>query len=302
MTPACASIRRARALLGTFVEITTSGAHAAILESAVEQAFKSVATVDALMRFHRCDSDVSRLNREACRHPVAVQPWTWRVLETALDLHRRSAGAFDIAVAPALQRRGLLPGAMPGAGSLQRTWSRHGEIETMADGRVRFHHPGTRIDLGGIAKGFAVDRALDVLREHGVARGLVNAGGDLAVFGQPAFDIHVRDPRDASCFLCRVVLEEGALASSALGSSRSADTALSGIVEPGTGELVRAIQGATVRASTCMVADALTKIVMIAGEAARPVLIDYDADALFLSADGTVSVSDGWRNLVHRAA
>ena len=103
------SICRARPLLGTFVEIRSAGATRAATEQAIDAAFAVIDKIHRLMSFHDPDSDVGRLNREACKRSVAVDPWTYQVLETALVLHRRSHGVFDIAVAPALQRLGLLP-------------------------------------------------------------------------------------------------------------------------------------------------------------------------------------------------
>ena len=104
-------LRRARPLLGTFVEISASGAASADMEDAIEAAFGAVARVHRLMSFHDRGSDVSRLNRKAKAGAVAVDPWTFEVLAIAQDLHRRSGGAFDIAVAPVLQGLGLLPAA-----------------------------------------------------------------------------------------------------------------------------------------------------------------------------------------------
>ena len=103
------SVCRARPLLGTFVEIRGAGAMRAATEQAIDAAFAVIDKIHRLMSFHDPDSDVGRLNREACKRNVAVDPWTYRVLETALALHHRSRGVFDIAVAPALQRLGLLP-------------------------------------------------------------------------------------------------------------------------------------------------------------------------------------------------
>jgi hypothetical protein len=150
------SICRARPLLGTFVEIRSAGASRSAAEQAVEAAFAAIAKVQRLMSFHDADSDVSRLNREAFNHSVVVDPWTYEVLETALALHRQSMGAFDIAVAPALQELGVLPSneGERDVGRIERATS--GAIELLPDNRVCFHHPATRIDLGGIAKGFAV--------------------------------------------------------------------------------------------------------------------------------------------------
>src|ERR1043166_1206437 len=79
-------------------------------EAAIEAAFEALATVHDLMSFHETASDVSRLNREAHAHPVAVHPWTYEVLQAACELNQGSNGLFDVAVAPALQRMRLLPG------------------------------------------------------------------------------------------------------------------------------------------------------------------------------------------------
>src|ERR1700687_3137421 len=79
------------------------------MHTAIEAAFAAVAKVHGLMSFHEATSDLGRLNSEASARPVGVHAWTFRVLEAAVELHRRSAGAFDIAVAPILQDLGLLP-------------------------------------------------------------------------------------------------------------------------------------------------------------------------------------------------
>src|ERR1700687_5741038 len=106
----CGNIRRARPLLGTVVEIQWSGASKADLNAGIDAAFDAVAKVHRLMSFHEPDSDVSRLNQEAFVLPITVHDWTYQVLQAAVEMHRRSNGMFDIAVAPELQAMGLLPG------------------------------------------------------------------------------------------------------------------------------------------------------------------------------------------------
>jgi len=96
MRPAFASARRARPLLGTFVEITAAGASRSDLDDAIEGAFQAVADVHRLMSPHEPESDVSRLNREASAGAVRVHPWTYEVLCMASELHRASAGMFDV--------------------------------------------------------------------------------------------------------------------------------------------------------------------------------------------------------------
>jgi thiamine biosynthesis lipoprotein len=292
------SVCRARPLLGTFVEIRCAGATRLAAERAIDAAFAAIAKVHRQMSFHDSDSDVGRLNREACKRSVEVDPWTYNVLEAALELQRQSAGVFDIAVAPALQKLGLL---LPDSGD-----SENGPIETatsdaielLAGNRVRFHHSATRIDLGGIAKGFAVDRAIEVLREQNQRHGLVNAGGDLAAFGAAAEIVHIRDPRFPHMALCELAIINAALASSGplLDPFESFDCLGSSAVNPATQEPTTEIVGATVRASSCTIADALTKVVMIIGERAAAILSKYRASALLVRTSGEVFMTPGWQD------
>lgn len=308
------SIRRARPLLGTFVEVAVAGAPNSEMEAAVDAAFAAVAAVHRLMSFHEADSDVSRLNRDAASGAVRVHEWTCRVLEAALDLNARTAGAFDIAIAPALQKLGLLP-AVPASGS-PPLWDEGAEtpprppfhlrevIRLLPQSRVRFADRGVMIDLGGIAKGFAVDRAVDALRRHGMTDGLVNAGGDLSVFGPRRHAVDIRDPCRPTRPLCRVALCNAALASSGgrFDPLHSDQASAPAIVDSVSGRPAHANSGATVCAPDCMIADALTKVVMNAGEGAAALLEHYGASALLVSAQGDIHLTADWKNEVHLAA
>jgi thiamine biosynthesis lipoprotein len=262
-----------------------------------------VAEVHRLMSFHEASSDVSRLNRAASNGAIVVHPWTCAVLEMAVEMNRHSAGAFDIGVAPALQRTGQLPGgskAWPPAASMPTAEA----IELLADNHVRFLHPSLLIDFGGIAKGFAVDRAIEALRARGVRSAMVNAGGDLAAFGPEARVIHIRDPRFPDRLMCQIEVSNRALASSArrFDPFRSADTVDTAVIEPKTQMPARAVHGATVCAPSCMVADALTKVVMVAGKRAAAPLARFHASAIFVSTDGDIHTTSDWQGVLQHAA
>ena len=299
MAHACDSIRRAGPLLGTFVEIAIPGEAQAGLNATFEAAFAAVAKVHELMSFHDVNSDVSRLNREAFEHPVMVDAWTYHVLQDALDLHRRSAGLFDVTIAPVLQHMGLLPGAREQGSSTSKKIVMDEAVALLPGRRVRFRRPDTAIDLGGIAKGFAVDRAVDILKDGGVSCGLVNAGGDLVAFGPLPQPVHIRNPRDPGQCICRIDLTGEALASSGIGfgSLGSINTSDSAIIDPRSRRPVTDIAGVTTRAPSCWIADALTKIVMIAGADASALLDHYDASALMVAANGEVRVSPNWKGV-----
>jgi thiamine biosynthesis lipoprotein len=296
------SIRRARALLGTFVEICACGAAPCTMEAAIEAAFGVVAKVHQLMSFHESGSDVSRLNRDAHAGPVRVAPWTYEVLQIALDLNRHSSGSFDVTVAPALQRAGLLPAEPVSPGSEPRA-GRSAAIELLGDCQVRFLDPGVTIDLGGIAKGFAVDCAIEALKAHGVPAGLVNAGGDIAVFGPNPYPVHIRDPRNPAQLLWRVELDNKALASSgvAFDPVLASGSGSPAIIDPATEAPVQAIAGATVCATSCVIADALTKVVMIRGEASAALLDCYGASALIVSKNGDICFSSSFQGAPNAA-
>lgn len=298
------SLRRARPLLGTLVEISVLDTPGQEADAIIDEAFAAVAEVHRLMSFHDVNSDISRLNREASARPVRVHPWTFEVLRTAIELRDRSSGLFDISVAPALQELGLLPANLGYRSAPPIQTPSAGKFEVLPDRQIRFREPSVRIDLGGIAKGFAVDRAVEVLQDCGVSSGLVNAGGDLAAFGGNPHQIYIRDPRDPRRLICQVKVSNGALASTGGRFDLFCSATISGstVIDPRTRRPVATISGATVCARSCMIADALTKIVMISGKSAATVLRDYRASALMVSDDGDVRVTSDWQGAVNLAA
>ncbi len=180
-------IRRCRPALGTFVEVSILDDDAMPDAPAFDAAFAAIARVERRMSYHDAASDLSRINREAHRRPVAVDAWTFDVLVAARDLFRRSDGAFDCTVAPLLVARGVLP---PTGVDVDPD-ATFDDVLLDDDARTVRHRVPLAIDLGGIAKGFAVDRAIDALAAHGVTSAVVDAGGDLRVLGTRPVPIHV---------------------------------------------------------------------------------------------------------------
>ncbi|HUO79629.1 MAG TPA: FAD:protein FMN transferase [Steroidobacteraceae bacterium] len=283
-------LARAQPWLGTLVAIRIrDGGACTDAHAACDAAFAAVARVQALMSFHDPASELSALNRGAARAPVAVSPWTYAVLSRALEVAAASAGAFDCAVAPALVRAGRLP-APPGvatpAGPPGDGGSRE-RLQLLEGGRVRYRGP-LLLDLGGIAKGFAVDRALEALRDHGVAAATVNAGGDLRVFGACAETIRVRLPADPARVVPLVTLHDAALATSAHYPDRQpgAETgaAMTACIDPTSGACCGEGLSVSVVAPDCATADALTKVVAVSGDERHPALAAFGAAARVVAA------------------
>ena len=206
MKSALSEVRRARPLLGTFVEITVQGADEAYLHAAVEEAFAAVCAVHRLMNFHDPASDVGRLNAGAARNPLRVHPWTRRVLLAAGNFARETGGAFDITAAASGRNQDLQSGKS--AGKFCGDWR---DIILSPNGSVSLQRP-LLIDLGGIAKGFAVDRATEALIRAGAHSGVINAGGDLRVFGPEPHRVDIRHPLDPGRRARRIVLRDGSIA------------------------------------------------------------------------------------------
>lgn len=278
---------RAQPWLGTLVGIRIRDAgECRDVRAACDAAFAAVARVHALMSFHDPGSELSLLNRSAARAPVAVSPWTYAVLARAIEIGAAADGLFDCAVAAPPVRAGRRPrrGRHGPAHrpSLDAGRGSQARLELLAGGRVRFRGP-LRLDLGGIAKGFAVDRAVDALVERGIAAASVNAGGDLRVFGGGPEEIRIRRPDRPGRVVPVVSLRDAALATSAhypgeRAGSRSAAQATP-FIDPRDGSCCGHGLSVTVVAPDCMTADALTKVVLVSGDEQHPALAACGAAA-----------------------
>jgi FAD:protein FMN transferase len=263
---------RAQPLLGTVVEVALPPGDATAARFAA--AFSAIAHVHRTMSPHDAASDLSRIAREAHHRAVVVDPATFAVLELAQALYRASAGAFDVAIAPLLARSGHLPPSAAGHATLD---ARMDAVHLEHGCRVRAD-VAVALDLGGIAKGYAVDRAVAALRASGAHAGLVNAGGDLRVFGTCHWQrVRVRHPSGAAA-LHLFEVRDAAVAT-------SADTFRDdggGLVDPRARRVRRFPGSITVVAPTCALADALTKVVALRPAESVALLARHRAHAFML--------------------
>lgn len=277
-----AARKRARPLLGTLVEIGARSSSIAAVDAAIERAFAAVQAVHALMSYHDPASDVSRLNRMGAG-TASVDPHTWQVLADARAVSEASGGRFDVTVAPQLVQHGYLPAHADFAAAAPEADWRH--IELLSEHRVRLARP-LHLDLGGIAKGYAVDCAIRALQDADMEAGHVNAGGDLRLFGG-AGTIHVRHPQAAARLLPLCQISEGALATSAnyYSGRRVRGRTVSPLIDPATRAPCPGGRSVSVLAHRCTYADALTKVVYSDPDGAIAALQRLDAYAIVLDAD-----------------
>ena len=264
-------IERAKPLLGTIVSIRAEFEDGDRGEAAVRAAFAEIAELHQLMSFHSPESDLSRIARGAAAGPVRVDPRTAEVLAFALALSEESAGVFD----PVAAARAAVDGGA--------RWS---DVEL--DGETVSLRRQAWIDLGGVAKGYAVDRAVAQLSAGGARQAIVNAGGDLRASGPEPEAVQLRAPGPDEAL---IELQDAALASSGW--------AMGGVdtihLDAACRRMVQAQCFAAVIAEDCMTADALTKVVLARGEAAGPLLCARKAQAHLF--DPVL----GWRHLGRHA-
>jgi FAD:protein FMN transferase len=257
--------------------IEAYGPNAHDLERVVDEALDEVDRIDRLMSHYRAASDVSRVNREAARHPVTVDAELFDFIAEAMRYNRESAGAFDITVGPLMKAWGFFrgDGRVPSDEEIASA-SRHvGGTHVTLDPAARtiaFDAPGVEIDLGGIAKGYAVDRVVGLFRRRGVAAALISAGGSTiyglgAPPGRAGWDVEIQDPIESGKTAVTVQLKNRALSVS--GSSEKSFAAggvtYSHIMDPRTGWPVQGMLGVAVLAPTGTAGDALDNAFFVLG-------------------------------------
>jgi thiamine biosynthesis lipoprotein len=232
------TLTRLRIALGTFVAVEAEACDAAAAARGIDSAFEAVSTVERLMHPTRPGGDLAALRSCAPRSALKIHDWTWDLLQLCQRLQQSSGGAFDPCLATA-------------AGRIT-------DLELLSDSRV-VPRVAMHVDLGGIAKGYAVDRAIDALRARGCHGGLVNAGGDMAVFGAREHPILCRGPQGDDVL---INLHDAALATS--DTRNSAPPSEHRGYYHGARRDARVSGHVTVIAATAAVADALTKCVLAA--------------------------------------
>ena len=260
-------MRRCRPWLGSFVEVECDEL------TALDAAFAAIAQVHRLMSAHDPDSELGRINCEGHRQAIAVSAPTAEVLRRALRWAELSGGAFDVVRAG---RESLARGALPQHPGQPAPDSCADWGSVCLEGHdVSLDRPAC-LDLGGIAKGYAVDLAIAAMREVGALRGLINAGGDLRVFGDQRLPITIPDPQSRQP-LVMTSLENAALATSA-GLPDAVDRLDFGHLPRSASDWI----SVTVRAQNVCDADALTKIVWALGHNAEKLLRDHQAEAFVI--------------------
>ncbi len=254
----------------------TRDARAAASEAgrALQQAEARLRRVEAEMSSHIEASALSRLNAAPAQQPVPLPPAVLGVLRSSQDLHAQTRGSFDITCRPLIElwQSAGEAGKLPSRDDIARARDASSWASLTLTEKTALKRTGTvRVDLGGIAKGYGIDRAVEVLREAGMAGGLVDVGGDLRVFGHPPqgqrWEVKVQDPVSPGT-IATLELLDGAVCTS--GGYRRHVTIegrqYSHIIDPRTGQPALGVASATVLASDATTADAWATALSVVGE------------------------------------
>lgn len=265
---------RCKPLLGTFVEISTEdGEHSLHV---IEMAFTAIEQVQSLMGFHDANSELSQINARSHLEPIRIHSWTAEVLAIAKEIHIESQGIFNCGIGHRLVEAGLLPRRISLNG---QSFGGIEDLLFIEPNLVQSKLP-LCLDLGGIAKGYAVDKAAEVLFAHDIQSGSVNAGGDMRVFGNLAQNIQIRNPSKPLELIQIGSLKAGAVATSSLYFAKRDADAKSYMINPLNQEHIEFPESYSVIANECVYADALTKVVSISGNTQHPCLSHFSAHAI----------------------
>lgn len=266
-------LAREQAIMGTAIRVELWSEDRANGEAAIAAVMQEMHRIDAAMSPFKPDSELSRINREAAQRPVSLTPEMFALIQRSIAFSRISDGAFDITFASVGRLYDYRERVKPSDAQLAAARAAIGYQNLVLDPQactVRFAHAGTRIDLGGFAKGYAVDNGAHILRRHGIAHGIVTAGGDTHIIGDRRgrpWAIGIRDPRRQGEVVAMLPLEDTALSTSGDYERffESDGVRFHHVIDPRTGKSPSHVQSVTVIAPDGLTTEAFSKCVFVMG-------------------------------------
>jgi thiamine biosynthesis lipoprotein len=298
-------LERTEAIMGTRIYVQLWSEDPAAGNDAIEAVMAEMRRIDNLMSHYKPESQLSQINARANREPVQVDPELFDLIKLSTHYSQITEGAFDITYASVgylydyplhihpteAQIRSALPAV---------NW-RNMQLDE-AQHSVRFEHPGMRIDLGGIGKGYAVDRGVAILKARGIEHAVVTAGGDTRIIGDRMgrpWLVAIRHPDDPKKVITRIPLSNSALSTSGDYERYFDENGVRyhHIIDPRTGHSASKVRSATILAPTATQTDGMSKTAFVLGPQKTLEIINRmpEYDAVFVCPDGRVLYSNGLR-------
>jgi thiamine biosynthesis lipoprotein len=296
-------LSREEAIMGTAVRVELWSGNRAAGESAIDAVMAEMHRIDRTMSPHKHDSELSVINREAAHHPVQLSDEMTRLIARAIEFSELSDGAFDITFAGIGQLFDYRLGIKPSDQDLERARATVGYRHLILDRKartLRFAREGVRIDLGGFAKGHAVDNSVAILKRHGIVNATVAAGGDSHVMGDRGgrpWTIGIRDPRRAGEVVAVLPLEDVAISTSGDYERffEEGGVRFHHLIDPKTGQSPSAVRSVTILADDGLTTEGLSKCLFVMGLDKGMRLIESlpGVDAVVVDASGVLHYSSG---------
>jgi thiamine biosynthesis lipoprotein len=265
--------------MGSAYSVAVYGEDRTRMEEAVDAAFEEVHRLDEMLSNYKPESELSEINRAAAERPVAVTTELFDLLAACVKYSGESDGAFDITVGPLMKVWGFYKGTgrLPHRAEVRGALDRVGYRNIVLDGAnhtVRFARSGVELDPGGIGKGYAVDRMIEVLKQCGIRTALVSASGSSiyglgAPPGEKGWKVQIRDPKDQSKSVAEVYLRDESMSTSGNYEKffRAEGKIYSHIMDPRTGWPAQGVLSVSVVAPRTLDSEAWTKPLFVNGRA-----------------------------------
>jgi thiamine biosynthesis lipoprotein len=290
-------------IMGTRIAVELWATDQASGNAAIDAVLAEMRRVDAAMSTYKPTSELSQVNREAALGPVKITDELFALLETSLQYSRDTDGAFDITYASVGYMYDFKVRKRPDESSIRQALPaidyRHVLLDPKAR-TIRFKRSGVRVDLGGIGKGHAVDRGIQVLQSRGITRALVTAGGDSRIigdrFGNP-WVVGIRHPDRKDEVIAKIPLEDAALSTSGDYERYFDENGVRyhHIIDPHTGRSASKVRSATIIGPTATRTDGMSKTAFVLGPERALAIYNQleDIDAILVTPDGRVLYTKG---------
>lgn len=294
---------RAESIMGTRIYVELWHTDAAQGKAGIDAVMAEMHRIDRLMSHYKPDSQLSAINARAAREPVVVDPELFELLRESVRFSELTEGAFDITYASVGYLYDYRKHVRPNDAEIRKALPGVNFRNMALDEKrrsVRFEKPGMRIDLGGIAKGYAVDRGIELLQKRGVQHAVVTAGGDTRIigdrFGRP-WVIGIRHPDDEKKLVTRIPLVDTAMSTSG-DYERYFDedgVRYHHIIDPKNGRSASRVRSATILGPTALQTDGLSKTAFVLGPEKTIEIIERmsDFDAVLVGPDGRMYYTKG---------
>jgi FAD:protein FMN transferase len=296
---------RTDAIMGTRIYVEVWDTDAAHGEASIDAVMADMRRIDSLMSHYKPESQLSQINAHAAQEPVRVDKELFDLIKLSTHYSEITEGAFDITYASVGYLYNYPNHVRPTEAQIKAVlpavnW-RNMKFDE-AHHTVRFEHAGMRIDLGGIGKGYAVDRGIDILKARGIQHAVVTAGGDSRILGDHMgrpWLVAIRHPDDANKVITRIPLSDAAMSTSG-DYERFFDengVRYHHIIDPRTGHSASKVRSATVIGPTATQTDGMSKTAFVLGAEKALEIINRmpEYDAVFVTPDGHVLYSNGLR-------